>query len=76
MFSNGTVYEMNNYIGMTKYGNIKKKTIKLKQNKGFETEYRMIFDSLKGKVKNDSIQDVFAMHRMLIKALKEETNRS
>ncbi len=76
VFSNGTVYEMNNYVGMTKYGNIKKKTIKLKQNKGFETEYRMIFDSLKGKVKNDSIQDVFAMHRMLIKALKEETNRS
>jgi len=69
VFSNGTVYEMNNYVSMTKYGANKKNDVKLKQNKGFENEYKMIADVLAGKVKNTAIKDAFKAHRMIINSL-------
>ena len=69
MFSNGTVYEMDNYVNMTKYSSSKKKEIKLRQDKGFETEYQMIADVLKGKRKNETTEDALRAHRMLLEAL-------
>ena len=71
VFSNGSVYEMDNYVGMMKYGSSKKKEIKLKQDKGIGTEYQYIVDVLKGK-KNTAIEDAFNSHRKLLEALKVE----
>lgn len=68
VFSNGTVYEMDNYVNMTKYSSSKRKVVKLKQDKGFGNEYKMITDVLSGKAEN-SIEGVFTAHRMLIGAL-------
>ncbi len=72
VFSNGSVYEMDNYVNMTKYSNSKKKEIKLKQDKGFRNEYIMIADVLKGKRHNETIEDALKAHRMLLKALKRD----
>lgn len=70
VFSNGSVYEMDNYVNMTKYSSSsKKKEIKLKQDKGFGNEYRMIADVLKGKKKNTTVEDAIKAHRMLLEAL-------
>lgn len=69
VFSNGTVYEMNNYVSMSKYSSSKKNEIKLKQDKGFVAEYEMIADVLKGKRKNMVIEDALKAHRMLLEAL-------
>ena len=70
VFSNGSVYEMNNYVGMYKYSANKKHEIKLKQDKGFENEYQMIADVLKGKERNVTADDAIKAHRMLLEALK------
>lgn len=69
VFSNGSVYEMNNYVGMTKYGTNKKNEIKLKQDKGFRDEYEMIANALKGKKKNKTAEDTIMAHKMLLGAL-------
>ena len=69
VFSNGTVYEMNNYVGMSQYNSNKKKEIKLKQDKGFDNEYAFISDVLKGKRKNNIVDDAIKAHRMLLEAL-------
>ncbi len=69
VFSNGSVYEMNNYIGMSKYGSNKKNDIKLKQDKGFSIEYEYISAVLKGKVKNKTAEDAIKAHRKLLEAL-------
>ena len=69
VFSNGTVYEMDNYVNMTKYSSSKKKEIKLRQDKGFGTEYQLIADVLKGKRKNETAEDALRAHRMLLEAL-------
>ena len=69
VFSNGTVYEMDNYVNMTKYSSSKKKEIKLRQDKGFGDEYSMIADVLKGKKKNEIVEDALKAHRMLLEAL-------
>lgn len=71
VFSNGTVYEMNNYVKMSKYSNNKKKEIKLRQDKGFGDEYSTIADVLKGKKKNEMTEDALKAHRMLLEALIE-----
>ncbi len=68
VFSNGAVYEMNNYLSMTKYGSTKKTSIKLRQDKGFISEYKNIAEVLKHK-QQYSIEDVFSSHRMLLKAI-------
>lgn len=70
VFSNGSVYEMNNYVGMKKYGLSKKTEMKLKQDKGFSNEYQMIADVLRGKTDNNTINDTFKAHRMLLEAMK------
>ena len=70
VFSNGTIYEMNNYVGMNKYSSIKKHEIKLKQDKGFCNEYQMIFDVLKGKCNNITADDAIMGHKFLLNALK------
>lgn len=73
VFSNGSVYEMNNYVSMIKYGSNKKKESKLKQDKGFGNEYTMIADVLCGRNSNTTIEDAFKSHRMLIEALKDQS---
>lgn len=70
VFSNGTVYEMDNYVNMTKYSSNKKKEIKLKQDKGIKNEYEYISDVMKGKKKNDSIEQAICAIRMLLTALQ------
>lgn len=69
VFSNGAVYEMDNYVGLRKYGNNKKNEIKLKQDKGISNEYKYIFDVLNGKRGNDSIEQAIEAQRMLLKEL-------
>lgn len=69
IFNNGAVYEMDNYVAITKYGNSKKKETKLKQDKGISAEYKYIYDILKNGKKNDSIEQAIEMHRMLLKEL-------
>ncbi|MBR6040486.1 MAG: bi-domain-containing oxidoreductase [Clostridia bacterium] len=72
VFSNGTVYEMNNYVSMFKYGSGKKKEIKLRQDKGFGAEYGMIADVLKGKKENNVADHALKAHRMLLQALQQD----
>lgn len=72
VFSNGTVYEMNNYVGMLKYSSSKKKKIKLRQDKGFRNEYQMIYDVLRGERDNKTVEDVFIAHRLLLMELGRE----
>ncbi len=69
VFSNGTVYEMDNFVNMTKYSSSKRKETKLRQDKGFEVEYKMMADVLKGKKKNKVADDALKSHRMLLEAL-------
>lgn len=71
VFSNGAVYELDNYVGLRKYGSNKKNEIKLKQDKGIADEYRYIFEVLKGKRKNDSIEQAIEGHKMLLEALEQ-----
>lgn len=70
VFSSGAVYELDNYVGIVKYGSSKKKEIKLKQDKGFDKEYRYIVEVLNGNVKNDGIRDAILGHRMLLEAME------
>ncbi len=72
VISNGSVYVMDNYIRLEKYGSTKLVKSKLRQDKGIAAEYRYIHDVLRGKRENDSIQDVIDSHRWLIRALKAE----
>lgn len=69
VFSNGAVYEMDNYVGLRKYGSNKKNELKLKQDKGIAAEYKYIYNVLKGKQKNDSIEMAIEAHRQLLKEL-------
>lgn len=69
VFTNGSVYEMNNYLSMAKYGSSKKNETKLKQDKGIGDEYSYIFETLKGKRDNSAINDAILAHRLLLKAL-------
>lgn len=71
VFSNGSVCEMNNYIGLTICGNVHARTIKLKQDKGIANEYAFIYDVIGGRRQNDAIAGAFAGHRMLIEALRQ-----
>lgn len=68
VFSNGSVFEMNNYVKMHKYGSSKVTKLKLKQDKGFTDEYKYIADVISGKCKNTAILDAFKSHGLLIEA--------
>lgn len=74
VFSNGSVYVMDNYVGLVKYGSSKKKETKLKQDKGIGDEYRYIFDVVNGKRKNGIINDALISHKLLIKELEKCKN--
>lgn len=69
VFSAGNVYEMNNYVGLTRYSNAKKSSPKIKQDKGFANEYDFMLKVLRGEVENKAIKDAFEGHRMLLEAL-------
>lgn len=69
VFSNGAVYEMDNYVGLRKYGSNRKNELKLKQDKGVAAEYKYICNVLNGKQKNDSIEMAIEAHRLLLKEL-------
>jgi len=71
VFSNGMVYEMDNYIKISQYGSIKKTKMKLRQDKGIKNEYEYIAKVLKGKIDNTIIQDAFVSHRFLIGSIKQ-----
>jgi predicted dehydrogenase/D-arabinose 1-dehydrogenase-like Zn-dependent alcohol dehydrogenase len=66
VFSNGMVYELDNYIKLHQYGSYKKTKIKLRQDKGIKDEYKYIYDVLKGAKSNFAIKDTFDGHRFLI----------
>ena len=66
ILSNGSVVVMDNYVKLEKYGASKKVKQKLEQDKGVAAEYEYIYDVLKGKKKNDVIEDAFVNHRLLI----------
>ncbi len=72
VFSNGSVYVMDNYVGLVKYGSSKKKETKLRQDKGIGDEYGYIFEVVNGKVTNEVIRDAFVGHRLLFEALKKD----
>lgn len=72
VFCNGAVYEMDNYVKLTRYGTGRQKEIRLKQDKGFQAQYQYIYDVLKGKRKNDSIENAAEIHRMLLRELYEK----
>ncbi|MGB6780146.1 MAG: bi-domain-containing oxidoreductase [Planococcus citreus] len=69
VFSNGKVYEMDNYLKLNIYGNAKKTKTKLRQDKGFLNEYKYIANVLKGNISNESLEDAFINHRLLINSL-------
>lgn len=70
VFSNGSVCELNNYVNLRRYGNIKTTTIKLRQDKGINNEYKHIAAVISGKAKNDAIEDTFRIHRFIIEGKK------
>ena len=70
VFSNGSVFEMDNYVKMHKYGSGKVLKMKLKQDKGFTNEYKFMAEVMKGKAKNTAILDAFKSHGLLIAAKK------
>ena len=69
VFSNGVVYEMDNYIKMNIYSSTKKTKIKIRQEKGIRDEYIYICKVLKGEIKNSAIEDAFESHRLLIEGI-------
>ncbi|RKJ00085.1 hypothetical protein D7X87_23745 [bacterium D16-54] len=71
VFSNGSVYEMNNYVGLIKYGENRKKEMRWKQDKGIHKEYEYIYQVVKGKKVNEGIGDAIKAHRMLFKELEK-----
>ena len=51
VLSNGSVYEMDNFIRLKKYGSTKSVKEKLKQDKGIYAEYEYICKVLRGQEK-------------------------
>lgn len=72
VFSNGSVCELNNFLTLQRYGNIKSKTVKLRQDKGIGEEYRHIAAVIAGKEKNVAIEDAFEGLRLMLDNLKDE----
>ena len=69
VFSNGSIYELNNYVTLTKYGSIKKTKTKLRQDKGVAGEYSFIVNVLTKGAKNTTIEDAFVGHKKLLNKL-------
>ncbi len=70
VFSNGMVRELNNYVGLAKYGSAKTQKIKLRQDKGIRAEYEHIAAVLAGKETNFAIEDAFVAFELLFSRLK------
>ena len=68
---NGSVYEMDNFIRLKKYGSTKSVKEKLKQDKGIHAEYEYICKVLRGQEKNTVIADAFRGQELLIKAMQK-----
>ena len=71
VLSNGSVYEMDNFIRLKKYGSTKYVKEKLKQDKGIHAEYEYICKVLRGQEKNTVIADAFRGQELLIKAMQK-----
>ena len=71
VLSNGSVYEMDNFIRLKKYGSTKSVKEKLKQDKGIHAEYEYICKVLRGQEKNTVISDAFRGQELLIKAMQK-----
>lgn len=71
VLSNGSIYEMDNFIRLKKYGSTKSVKEKLKQDKGIHAEYEYIFRVLKGNEKNITIGDAFRGQELLIEAMQK-----
>ena len=71
VFANGSVYELDNYIKLRKFGSSKTLKLKLKQDKGFSNEYQFIANAINGKVKNIAILDAFVSHKQLIGSISK-----
>ena len=71
VLSNGSVYEMDNFIRLKKYGSTKSVKEKLKQDKGIHAEYEFICKVLRGQEKNTVIADAFRGQELLIKAMQK-----
>ena len=75
VFSNGAVYEMDNFIRLRRYGSTKTVKEKLKQDKGIRDEYEYIFRVLKGEEKNSTVEDAFLGQELLIRAMQTVKER-
>jgi predicted dehydrogenase/threonine dehydrogenase-like Zn-dependent dehydrogenase len=73
VFTNGSVYEMDNFIRLNQYGTIRKAQFKLRQDKGIKDEYENIYNILTGKIANVEIKDAFTNHRLLITSIGEKS---
>ena len=71
VLSNGSVYEMDNFIRLKKYGSTKSVNEKHKQEKGIHAEYEYICKVLRGQEKNTVIADAFRGQELLIKAMQK-----
>ena len=71
VLSNGSVYEMDNFIRLKKYGSTKSVKEKLKQDKGIHAEYEYICKVIRGQEKNEVIADAFRGQELLIKAMQK-----
>lgn len=70
VLSNGSVYEMDNFIRLRKFGSTKATKEKLEQDKGMKDEYGYIWRVLQGKSKNTTIADAFLGQELLIRAMQ------
>ena len=71
VLSNGSVYEMDNFIRLRKFGSTKATKEKLEQDKGMKDEYGYIWRVLQGKSKNTTIADAFLGQELLIRAMQK-----
>lgn len=75
VFSAGSVYEIENYVGLNRYGSTKKMGLRIKQDKGFGEEYRYIREVLAGNKENDAIEQAFAGHRAILESLQKDNSQ-
>ena len=68
VISNGNIYELDNYIRLTKFSSFKKTEIKLKQDKGIKNEYENIYMVICGEKLNQEINDIIVGHKMILMA--------
>ena len=62
---------MDNFIRLKKYGSSRSVKEKLEQDKGIKAEYEYMFQVLKGKCRNETVQDAFLGQELLIRAMQK-----